>query len=82
MQTQANRGRYSIDVDKPWHVAWWAAQLGVSTEAVLAAVNLVGSDSAAVQQWLNIHRDTSSATDRPARPTPPTVHSVDGRPDA
>jgi hypothetical protein len=82
MESQANRKGYVIDVNKTWHVAWWAAKLDVSTEALLAAVSLVGNDSGAVQEWLGIHRQTNSVTDRLTRPTPPAVHSVNGRPDA
>jgi Protein of unknown function (DUF3606) len=82
MQTQANRRGYAIDVDKPWHVAWWAEKLEVSTQALMAAVSLVGNDSAAVEQWLRVHRQTSSISNPSGPTTPPTMQSVDGRPDA
>ena len=64
MQSQANRRGYVIDVNKTWHVAWWAEKLGVSVETLLDAVSLVCNASDAVEEWLGIHRHTSSATDR------------------
>jgi predicted 3-demethylubiquinone-9 3-methyltransferase (glyoxalase superfamily) len=82
MESQANRRGYVIDVDKTWHVAWWAEKFGVSIQALLDAVSLVGNDSGAVQQWLGIHRHTSSIIEQLTQPTPPTVQSVDGRPNA
>jgi len=34
--------RYTIDVSKSWHVAWWMTQLGVSETELRDAVAVVG----------------------------------------
>ena len=81
MESQANGRAYAIDVDKAWHVAWWAEKLEVSIQTLMHAVSLVGNDSVTVQRWLQLHRDTNSTIDQLAQATPPSA-SVDGRPDA
>jgi hypothetical protein len=81
MRSLATDRRYMIDVSKPWHVAWWAAKLGVSMETLLDAVSLVGNASNAVEQYLAIHSYANSIIARLTRPTPPTLHSVNGRAD-
>jgi hypothetical protein len=78
LESHMNHKRYVIDVSKTWHVEWWAEKLGVSVETLLDAVSLVGNASDAVEEYLAIH----SVIDRLTRPTPPTLHSVNGRSDA
>jgi hypothetical protein len=56
MQNQTNHKRYVIDVNKTWHVTWWAAKLGVSVETLLDAMSLVGNDSDAVEGYLRVRR--------------------------
>ena len=56
MLSQANHKPYIIDVSKSWHVTWWAAVLGVSEDALLDAVSLVGTNTDAVEAYLNIGR--------------------------
>ena len=41
--------RHVIDATKPWHVAWWAAELGVSADSLLEAVYAVGDQARAVE---------------------------------
>jgi hypothetical protein len=41
--------RYVIDATKPSHVAWWAAELEVSRESLLEAVDVVGNQARAVE---------------------------------
>ena len=41
--------RHVIDATKPWHVAWWAAELGVSEDSLLNAVDVVGDQARAVE---------------------------------
>jgi Protein of unknown function (DUF3606) len=60
MQRQANRRGYVIDVNKTWHLAWWAEKLGVSMETLLGAVSLVGNASDAVEEYLAFHRHANS----------------------
>jgi hypothetical protein len=55
MQSQTNYKHYVIDVSKSWHVAWWAAVLGVSEDALLDAIRLVGNEADAVEVYLT-HR--------------------------
>ena len=46
--------RYVIDATKPWHVAWWAAELGVSEDSLLNAVDVVGDQARAVEFHLRL----------------------------
>jgi hypothetical protein len=55
MQDQANHKRYLIDVTKAWHIAWWATVLGVSEDALLDAITLVGNDADAIEAYLSVH---------------------------
>ena len=43
---------YVIQVEKPWHVAWWAEYFGVSEEVLLDAVRQVGDQANAVEAFL------------------------------
>jgi hypothetical protein len=54
-----NDKRYVIDVSKAWHVAWWAAKLGVSAEALLEVVQRVGVEANAVEQFLLVRQNPS-----------------------
>ena len=56
MQNQANHKRYVIDVSKAWHTAWWAAELRVSEDALLDAIDRVGNEADAVEAYLTVHR--------------------------
>jgi hypothetical protein len=55
MRGQTNHKRYVIDVSKSWHIAWWASVLGVSEDALLDAITLVGNESDAVEEYLGNH---------------------------
>src|SRR5882672_7525705 len=46
--------RYLIDATKPWHVSWWAAELGVSEDSLLEAVDVVGNQARAVEYRLRL----------------------------
>ena len=67
MRTQASHNQYVIDITKPWHVAWWAVELGVSEGALLEAVAVVGNQARAVQAYL------FSQKSRRSRPHPRRV---------
>ena len=56
MQNQTNHKGYVIDVSKTWHVTWWATVLGVSEDALLDAISLVGNESDAVEDYLRFRR--------------------------
>jgi hypothetical protein len=56
MKSQTNHKQYVIDASKSWHIAWWAAVLGVSEDALLDAISLVGNESDAVEAYLLIRR--------------------------
>ncbi len=45
---------YVIDATKPWHVAWWAAALGVSEDSLLEAVDVVGNQARAFEYHLRL----------------------------
>jgi len=54
MRSQASEKRYVIDVSKPWHVAWWAAEFGVSEGCLLDMVDIVGNQARAVEYYLGL----------------------------
>ena len=54
MRSLASDKRYVIDVTKPWHVAWWAGELGVSEDSLLDMVNIVGNQARAVEYYLSL----------------------------
>ena len=54
MRSLAIDKRYVIDVTKPWHVAWWAAELGVSEDSLLDMVNIVGNQARAIEYYLGL----------------------------
>ena len=54
MRCLASDKRYVIDVSKPWHVAWWAAELGVSEDSLLDIVDIVGNQARAVEYYLGL----------------------------
>ena len=43
-----------IDITKPRHVAWWAAELGVSEDTLLEMVDIVGNQARAVEYYLGL----------------------------
>ena len=67
MQSQTSHKPYLIDVSKSWHIGWWATILGVSEDALLDAIALVGNDSDAVEAYLAPAGRESSITERQAR---------------
>ena len=50
--------RYVIDLSKPWHVAWWAKEFGVSEQLLCAAVVLIGEQAEAVRDYVQRQRKT------------------------
>jgi Protein of unknown function (DUF3606) len=52
--TLASNKRYLIDTTKSWHVGWWAAELGVSEQALLDAIDIVGNQARAVEHHLRL----------------------------
>ena len=53
-RTLASNKRYLIDIGKPWHVGWWAAELGVSEHTLLDAIDNVGNQARAVEHHLRL----------------------------
>jgi hypothetical protein len=77
MQTLASNKRYVIDITKHWHVAWWAAEFGVSDDALLDAIDIVGTQARAVERYLAI-REGRQERETVAAPDPdlaPTIHA-------
>ena len=62
MESQTNRKRYVIDACKSTHVAWWAEVLGVSEDALLEAVQRVGNDAHAVEDYLSMRKANEFGT--------------------
>lgn len=56
MRRGDNDRHYVIDTSKPWHVAWWARELGVPEESLLDAVQRVGVEAAAVEAYIGVRR--------------------------
>jgi hypothetical protein len=77
MQTLTSNKRYIIDITKHWHVAWWAAEFGVSEEALLDVIEIVGNQARAVEHYLAI-REAREERETEAAPDPdlaPTIHA-------
>ena len=77
MQTLTSNKRYIIDITKHWHVAWWAAEFGVSEEALLDVIEIVGNQARAVEHYLAI-REAREEREPEAVPDPdlaPTIHA-------
>ena len=55
MRREPNHKHYVIDASKPWHLAWWANELGVSEDALAEAIHRVGGDVEVVAAFLG-HR--------------------------
>jgi hypothetical protein len=64
MQRLRTDKRHVIDATKPWHVAWWAAELGVSEESLVDAVYAVGEQARAVELHLRRGKLRERATGR------------------
>jgi len=64
MQRLRTDKRHVIDATKPWHVAWWAAELGVSEESLLEAVYAVGDQARAVELHLRRGKPRERRTGR------------------
>jgi len=47
-----NRHHYTIDASKPWHLGWWADQLGLSEEELVSVLLVVGTDSQSVAEYV------------------------------
>jgi hypothetical protein len=78
MQTLTSDKRYVIDITKPWHVAWWAAELGVSEDALLDIVDIVGNQARAVQYYLGLREareQRKTAARANASPAPTLVET-------
>jgi hypothetical protein len=43
-----------IDVTNPRHLAWWAAEFGVSEDALLEMVHIVGDQARVVEYYLGL----------------------------
>ena len=74
MRSLASDKRYVIDVTKPWHVSWWAAEFGVSEDTLLEMVDIVGNQARAVEYYLSlrelrVQRKTAAAATAAPVPT-------------
>ena len=56
MQIEASYKRDVIDTKKSTHVAGWAEVLGVTEDALLAAIERVGSEVQVIQAYLSTHK--------------------------
>jgi len=77
MRSLTSDRRYMIDVTKPWHVAWWAAEFGVSEDSLLDIIDIVGNQARAVENYLAL-REAREQRETAAAPDPnlaPTIHA-------
>ena len=51
-----HRHPYLIDASKPWHIAWWADQLGTTEDELIEAILTVGTDADAVAEFVSTMR--------------------------
>lgn len=77
MRSLASDKRYLIDVTKPWHVAWWAAELGVTEDSLLDIIDIVGNQARAVEYYLALDegREQREAEGVPDPDLAPTIHA-------
>jgi hypothetical protein len=54
MRSLASDKPQVIDITKPHHVAWWAAELGVSEDSLLDMVEIVGNQARVVEYYLGL----------------------------
>lgn len=54
MQSEATHKPQVIDTTKPMHVAWWAAELGVSEDSLLDMIDIVGNQASVVEYYLGL----------------------------
>jgi hypothetical protein len=75
MQTLSSR--YVIDISKPWHVAWWAAELRVSESSLLDIIDIVGNQARAVEYYLGLSaaREQRETVAPPDPNLAPTLHA-------
>ena len=73
MTTLASNKRYLIDMTKPWHVAWWAAEFGVSEDSLLKAVDRVGNQARAVEYHLRLGKPRERRRTRRSAHAPCTI---------
>jgi len=52
MRSVASHKAKVIDTTNPRHVAWWAAELGVSEDSLLDMVDIVGNQARVVEYYL------------------------------
>lgn len=65
--------RYVIDASKPWHIAWWATELGVSEDSLLDAVDAVGNQARAVEFHLRLGKPRERRKTRRSADVPSTI---------
>ena len=51
-ESESSHKRYVIDPSKPWHLTWWAHELGVSEAGLVGAVLRVGFEADTVEAFL------------------------------
>jgi hypothetical protein len=56
MRSLFKNNQYVIDVSKSWHIAWWAAELGVPQSWLVEAVVVVGNQARDVEEYLSLHK--------------------------
>jgi len=54
MRSLANHTPQVIDVTNPRHVAWWAAEFGVSGDSLVDMVHIVGNQARVVEYYLGL----------------------------
>ena len=54
MQRPASHRPQVIDVTNPRHLAWWAAEFGVSEDALVEMVDIVGNQARVVEYYLGL----------------------------
>jgi hypothetical protein len=54
MRSEASHKPQVIDTTNPRHVAWWAAELGVSEGSLLDMVDIVGNQARVVEYYLGL----------------------------
>ena len=54
MRSLANHRPQVIDATNPRHIAWWAAEFGVSEDSLMDMVDIVGNQARVVEYYLHL----------------------------
>jgi hypothetical protein len=73
MRSLKSDKRHVIDMSKSWHIAWWAAELGVSEYSLREAIDAIGNQARAVEFHLRLGKPRERRRARRSADAPCTI---------